>query len=104
MMLSTGEAGLEKKWMADTGSSRHLKGGTMGIFDIQDYPKGMKINFVQGVVKVKQWESILLEVDGDSGKRIIKLSQTLIVPSIRVNIFSLLRVVDKGYLLVFGVF
>ena len=51
---------------------------------------------------MKQWGTILIEVDGDSGKRVIKLSQTLIVPGIRVNLFSLQRVFDKGYLPVFG--
>ena len=82
--------------MADTGSSHHLKGDTVGIFDVQNCPEGMQINQVQGVVKVKQWGSVLLEVDGDSGKRVIKMSQTLIVPGIRVNLFSLQRVVDNG--------
>ena len=43
-----------------------------------------------------------MEVEGDSGKRVIKLAQTLIVPGIRVNLFSLQRVVDKGYMPVFG--
>ena len=44
----------------------------------------------------------MLEVEGDSGKRIIKLAHTLIIPRIRVNLFSLQRVVDRGYLPVFG--
>ena len=34
MMLSTGGSGSENKWMADPGSSHHLKGDTVGMFDI----------------------------------------------------------------------
>ena len=102
MMLSTGGPDSENKWMADSGSSHHLKGDTVGMFDIQACPPGMQISQVQGVIKVQQWGSVLLEVDGHSGKSVIKLSQTLVVPEIRVNLLSLQRVVDKGYLPVFG--
>ena len=102
MMLSTGESGSENKWMADSGSSHHLKSDTVGMFDIQNCPEGMKIHQVEGILKVQQWGSILLEVDGHSGKRVIKLSQTLVVPGIRVNLFSLQRVVDMVYVPVFG--
>ena len=101
-MLSAEGPDSENKWMADTGSSHHLKGDTVGMFDIQDCPVGMQINQVQGIIKVQQWGSVLLEVNGHSGKSVVKLSQTLVVPGIRVNLFSLERVVGKGYLPVFG--
>ena len=102
MMLSTGEVGSEKKWMAGTGSSYRLKGDKVAMFDIHDCLVGMEISQVQGVVKVQQWGTVMLEVEGDSRKRVIKLAQTLIVPGIRVNLFLLQRVVDIGYLPVFG--
>ena len=45
---------------------------------------------------------MLLEVDGAYGKHVMKLSETLIVPSINVNFFSLQRVIKGGYLPVYG--
>ena len=55
-----------------------------------------------GVVDVKEWGTVLLEVDGVQGKRIMRLREVLIVPNIKVNLFSLQRVVDIGYIPVFG--
>ena len=89
MILSLEGVGLERKWMGDTGSSHHLKGDEVSMLDIHDCPEGMEINQVKGVVKVRQWGSVLWEVDGERGKHVIKLSETLIVPGIKVNLFSL---------------
>ena len=89
MMLSVEGVRLERKWMGETGSSHHLKGDEVGMFDIHDCPDGMKINRVKGVVEVRQWGSVLSKVDGERGKHVIKLSETLIVPEIKVNLFSL---------------
>ena len=45
---------------------------------------------------------MLLEVDGQNGKRVIRLDETLIVPNISVNLFSIQRMLSKGYLPVYG--
>ena len=45
---------------------------------------------------------VLLEVDGAHGKHVMKLSETSIVPSIDVNLFSLQRVTRGGYLPAYG--
>ena len=60
-----------------------------GMIDVKPCPLGTKIRQVQGVVNVKEWGTVLLEVDGAHGKHVMKLSETLIVPSISVNLFSL---------------
>ena len=44
---------------------------------------------------------MLLEVDGVQGKRLMRLREVLIVPNIKVNMFSLQRVIDIGYIPVF---
>ena len=41
-------------------------------------------------------------MDGADGKTTIRLDETLIVPGITVNQFSLQRVLDMGYLPVYG--
>ena len=38
-----------------------------------------------------------MEVDGHEGKHFIRLDETLIVPTLTVNLFSLQRVLDLGY-------
>ena len=57
---------------------------------------------MQGTVDVEEWGSVLLQVDGEDGKKTIRLDETLIVPGITVNLFSLQRVLDMGYLPVYG--
>ena len=39
--------------------------------------------------------------NGEKGKRVIRLERTLIIPNISVNLFSLQRVITKGYLPVY---
>ena len=45
---------------------------------------------------------MLLQVDGANGKNTIRLDETLIVPGITVNFFSLQRVLELGYLPVYS--
>ena len=92
----------KEKWLGDTGSSHHIKSTRAEMIDVENCPPGTKIRQVQGDVDVKEWGTMLLEVDGANGKRIMKLHETLIVPSIKVNVFSLQRVISKGYLPVYG--
>ena len=43
------------------------------MIDIEDCPPGTKIRQVQGLVDVKEWGTVLLEVDDANKKRIMKL-------------------------------
>ena len=62
---------------------------------------GTKIRQVQGTEVVEKWSNVLLQVDGADGKQTIRLDETLIIPGISVNLFSLQRVLDMGYLPVY---
>ena len=53
-------------------------------------------------MNVKEWGTVLLEVDGENGKHIMQLRETLIVPDINVNLFSVQRVINGGFLPVYG--
>ena len=44
----------------------------------------------------------MLQVDGEDGKKTIRLDETQIIPGITVNLSSLQRVLDMGYLQVYG--
>ena len=50
-------------------------------------PPGTTIRQVQGTVDVEERGSVLLQVDGQDGKNLIRLDQTLIVPGITVKLF-----------------
>ena len=49
------------------------------MIDVENCPLGTKIRQIQGVVDVKESGTMLLEVDGANGKRIMKLNKNLIV-------------------------
>ena len=72
------------------------------MINVSKCPPGMTIRQVQGTVAVEEWGSVLLQVDGRDGKTTIRLDETLIVLGITVNLFSLQRVLDMGYLPVYG--
>ena len=44
----------------------------------------------------------MLQVDGEDGRKTIRLDETQIIPGITVNLSSLQRVLDMGYLQVYG--
>ena len=68
------------KWLGDSGSSHHIKSTRSGMIDVKLCPAGTRIRQVQGPMNVKEWGTVLLEVDDASGKHIMKLCETLIVP------------------------
>ena len=89
-------------WLGDSGSSHHIKSTATGMVDDRPCPAGTRIRQVKGVVDVAEWGTVLIEVDGEHGKHTMRLSETLIVPDINVNLFSLQRVIKMGYLPVYG--
>ena len=101
-----GESGDKSKsvdiWLEDSGASHHIKSSSSGMITVTKCPPGTTIRQVQGTVDVEEWGSVLLQVDGEDGKKTIRLDETLIVPSITINLFSLQRVLDMGYLPVYG--
>ena len=76
-----------------------IKSSSADMINVTKCPLGTTIRQVQGTVDVEEWGSVLLQVDGSEGKRLIRLDETLIVPG---NLFSLQRVLDMGYILVYG--
>ena len=97
-----GESGDPSKyadiWLGDTGASHHIKSSPTGMINVCKCPPGTKIRQVRGTVEVEKWGSVLLQVDGADGKHTIRLDETLIIPGISVNFFSLQRVLKMGYL------
>ena len=76
-------------WLGDSGASHHIKSSAIGMVNVCNRPPGTTLRQVQGIVAVEQWGSVLLQVDGEDGKKTIRLDETLIIPGITVNLFSL---------------
>ena len=89
-------------WLGDTGSSHHIKSTGAGMVNVEPCPPGTRIRQVQGFVNVEEWGTVLVEVDREHGKHIMHLHETLIVPDINVNLFSLQQVINGGFLPVYG--
>ena len=89
-------------WLGDTRSSHHIKSTRAGMVKVEPCPPRTRIRQVQGFVDVQEWGTVLLEVDGEDDKHIIQLRETLIVPDINVNLFTLQRVIGGGSLPVYG--
>ena len=89
-------------WLGDSGASHHIKSSSANMINVTRCPPGTTIWQVQSTVDVEKLGSVLLQVDGSEGKRIIRLDETLIVPGITVHLFSLQRLLDIGYIPVYG--
>ena len=76
-------------WLGDSGASHHIKSSSADMINVTKCPPGTKIRQVQGTVDVEEWGSVLMEVDGHGGKNFIRLDETLIVPTVTINLFSL---------------
>ena len=59
-------------WLGDSGASHHIKSSSSGMIDVMKCPPGTTIRQVQGTVDVKEWGSVLLQVDGQDGKKLIR--------------------------------
>ena len=88
--------------LGDSGASHHIKSSSSSMINVTKCPPGTTIRKLQGIVDVEEWGSVLLQVDGHDGKMTIRLDETLIVPEITVNLFSMQRVLDMGCLPVYG--
>ena len=99
---SRDESNLVDIWLGDSGASHHIKSSSSRMINVTKCPPGTTIRRVQGTEDVEKWGSVLLQVDGQNGKKTIRLDETLIVPGITVNLFSLQRVLEMGYLPVYG--
>ena len=91
------EDGEEKEWVCDSGADYHMSGDSSNFVDLVDIPMKFYVKQVQGKVAVKQWGTVQLSTEKGEGKKgVLELSEVLFMPGMRVNIFSLRRIREKG--------
>ena len=91
------EDGEDKEWVCDSGVDYHM---TLDItlFDkLEDIPTHFHLKQIKGKVVVSQWGVVRLSTDrANEEKGELGLHEVLFMPGMRVNIFPLQRIKNKG--------
>ena len=89
--------GEEKEWVCDSGADYHMS-GDISLFDfLVDIPSTFHVKQIKGKVVITKWGVVRLTTDKGNGvKGVLELHEVLFLPGMRVNIFSLQRIRDKG--------
>ena len=89
--------GEEKEWVCDSGADYHMS-GDINLFDfLDDVPSTFHVKQIKGKVDISKWGVVRLSTDKGKGvKSVLELHEVLFLPGMRVKIFSLQRIRDKG--------
>ena len=96
--MGMGDAdGKDKEWVCDTGANYHMCGDSSYFDILEEIPDDFHVKQIKGKVAVGQWGVVRLSTDSGNGKRgLLELHEVLYMPGMRVNIFSLQRIRNKG--------
>ena len=89
--------GEEREWVCDSGADYHMS-GDISLFDsLDDVPSTFHVKQIKGKVAITKWGVVRLSTDKGKGvKGVLELHEVLFLPGMKVNIFSLQRIRDKG--------
>ena len=89
--------GEEREWVCDSGADYHMT-GDITLFDfLEDIPATFHVKQIKGKVVITKWGVVRLSTDkGDGVKGVLELHEVLFLPGMKVNIFSLQRIRNKG--------
>ena len=89
--------GEEREWVCDNGADYHMS-GDIHLFDfLEDIPSTFHVKQIKGKVAINKWGVVRLSTKKGNGvKGVLELHEVLFLPGMRVNIFSLQRIRDKG--------
>lgn len=76
-------------WLGDSGATNHISRDRNVLRDLREYKGNCSIQHMQGSVPVTHIGTVVLKVDGESGKEEMVLHDVLLVESMKFNIFSL---------------
>ena len=96
--MGSGEGdGEAKDWVCDSGADYHMSGDS-SLFDfLDDVPSTFHVKQIKGKVAITKWGVVRLSTDKGKGEKgVLELHEVLSLPGMRVNIFSLQRIRDKG--------
>ena len=89
--------GEEKEWVCGSGADYHMSGDII-LFDfLDDVPSTFHVKHIKGKVAITKWGVVRMSTDKGKGvKSVLELHEVLFLPGMRVKIFSLQRIRDKG--------
>ena len=91
------EDGEDKEWVCDSGADYHMTGDITLFEKLEDIPTHFYVKQIKGKVVVSQWGVVRLSTDRANGEKgVLELREVLFMPGMRVNIFSLQRIRNKG--------
>ena len=96
--MGSGEGdGEDKEWVCDSGADYHMS-GDINLFDfLDDVPSTFHVKQIKGKVPITKWGVVRLSTEKAKGEKgVLELHEVLFLPGMRVNIFSLQRIRDKG--------
>ena len=91
------EDGEDKEWVCDTGANYHMCGDDTLFDSLETIPSTFHVKQIKGKVVVTQWGVVRLSTEKGNGRwGMLELHEVLYMPGMRVNIFSLQRIRNKG--------
>ena len=96
-MGSGEDDGEDRDWVCDSGADYHMSGDITLFESLSDIPTKFYVKQIKGEVSITKWGVVRLYTDKGKGVRgALELHEVLYLPGMRVNIFSLQRIRDKG--------
>ena len=87
----------EGEWVCDSGADYHMCGDITLFEHLENVPANFFVKQIKGKVAVEQWGIVCLSTNKSNGEKgVLELHEVLYMPGMRVNIFSLQRIRNKG--------
>ena len=102
VLVSMENSSLSTSFLADTGASHHICHDPSYFCTLSLLPRPFKVNHVDGSVDVTHCGTVILEVDSDSRKQLLRLANVLFMPSMHFNIVSLQRLRAANFIYTFN--
>ena len=91
------EDGEDKEWVCDTEANYHMCVDDTMFDSLETIPATLHVKQIKGKVAVTQWGVLRLSTERGNGRwGMLELHKVLYMPKMRVNIFSLQRIRNKG--------
>ena len=92
---------LSTTFLADSGASHHICHDRSMFTNLVPFKGKYKVNQVYGSLKVTHSGTVILEVDGATGKEKLRLQNVLLIECISFNIFSLQKCREADFFYIF---
>ena len=100
-MATSSASTLSTTFLADSGASHHICHDRSFFQKLVPFQGKFTVTQVVGEIKVQYSGTVMLEVDGEKGKELLRLDNVLLIECMSFNIFSLQKCRDAEFWYVF---